>query len=151
MDRWSTLTTSAVQRHIYTEIRRMRSVRHLLKRKAEWWWCRASCPRLSVDILGTNCYPSLSGTFRRKAVVNQCLEFDCDQYLSMVQCCFTSTETVRLIRTPGKPRTQTPSIGLRHPSLQEGAAGKRCSECAQDGHLDFHTAPMESGMLNWRF
>ena len=32
---------------------------------------------MSVDILGTIC----------------------DQYLSMVQCCFTSTETVRLIRT----------------------------------------------------
>ena len=43
------------------------------------WWCRASCPRMSVDILGTNC----------------------DQCLSMVQCCFTS----RLIRTesPGRP------------------------------------------------
>ena len=48
-----------------------------------WWWCRASCPRMSADILGTNC----------------------DQCLSMVQCCFTSTETVRLIRTesPGRP------------------------------------------------
>ena len=34
---------------------------------------RASCPRRSADILGTNC----------------------DQYLSTVQCCFTSTETVR--------------------------------------------------------
>ena len=36
-----------------------------------------------VDILGTNC----------------------DQCLSMVQCCFTSTETVRLIRmeSPGRP------------------------------------------------
>ena len=32
---------------------------------------------MSVDILGTNC----------------------DQCLSMVQCCFKSTETVRLIRT----------------------------------------------------
>ena len=38
---------------------------------------------MSVDILGT----------------------DCDQCRSMVQCCFTSTETVRLIRTesPGRP------------------------------------------------
>ena len=38
---------------------------------------------MSVDILGTNC----------------------DQCVSMVQCCFTSTETVRLIRTesPGRP------------------------------------------------
>ena len=47
------------------------------------WWCRASCPRMSVDILGTNC----------------------DQCRSMVQYCFTSTETVRLIRTesPGRP------------------------------------------------
>ena len=36
-----------------------------------------------VDILGTNC----------------------DQCVSMVQCCFASTETVRLIRTdsPGRP------------------------------------------------
>ena len=41
-----------------------------------WWYSRASCPRMSVDILGTNC----------------------DQCLSMVQCCFTSTETVRFIR-----------------------------------------------------
>ena len=48
-----------------------------------WWWCRASCPLMSVDILGTNW----------------------DQCLSMVQCCFTSTETVRLFRTesPGRP------------------------------------------------
>ena len=48
-----------------------------------WRWCRASCPRMSVDILGTNC----------------------DQCRSMVQCCFTSTETLRLIRTesPGQP------------------------------------------------
>ena len=44
---------------------------------------RASCPRRSADILGTNC----------------------DQYLSTVQCCFTSTETVRLVReeSPGRP------------------------------------------------
>ena len=38
-----------------------------------WWWCRASCPRISVDVLGANC----------------------DQCRSMVQCCFTSTETVK--------------------------------------------------------
>ena len=38
---------------------------------------------MSVDILGTNC----------------------DQCVCMVQCCFTSTETIRLIRTgsPGRP------------------------------------------------
>ena len=55
-----------------------------------WWWCRASCPWMSVGILGTNC--------------------ECDQCLSMVQCCFTSTEiithmVIRLIRTesPGRP------------------------------------------------
>ena len=42
-----------------------------------WWW---PYPQMSADILGTNC--------------GQCL--------SMVQCCFTSTETVRLIRT-GSP------------------------------------------------
>ena len=34
---------------------------------------RASCPRTSVDILGTNC----------------------DQCRSTVQCCFTATETVK--------------------------------------------------------
>ena len=38
---------------------------------------------MSVDILGTNC--------------NQCV--------CMVQCCFTSTETIRLIRTGPEPRT----------------------------------------------
>ena len=37
-----------------------------------------------VDILGTNC----------------------DQCVCMVQCCFTSTETIRLIRD-GEPRTDT--------------------------------------------
>ena len=48
-----------------------------------WWcWCRASCPRMSVNILGTNC----------------------DQCRSMVQCCFTSTETVRLVRTESPRR-----------------------------------------------
>ena len=48
-----------------------------------WWWCRTSRPRMSVDTLETNC----------------------DQCRRMVQCCFTSTETVRLIRTesPGRP------------------------------------------------
>ena len=38
-----------------------------------WWWCRA-------DILGANC----------------------DQWVNMVQCCFMSTETIRLIKT-GRP------------------------------------------------
>ena len=49
----------------------------------KWWWCKASCPQMFSDILGTNC----------------------DQCLSTVQCCFTSTETVRFIRTesPGQP------------------------------------------------
>ena len=47
------------------------------------WWGRTSRPLMSVGILGTNC----------------------DQCLNMVQCCFTSTETVRLIRPecPGRP------------------------------------------------
>ena len=48
-----------------------------------WWWSRASCPRMSVDILGTNC----------------------DHCGRTVQCCFTFTETVRVIRTEslGRP------------------------------------------------
>ena len=43
----------------------------------------ASCPRMSVDILGTSW----------------------DQCASMVQYCFASTETIRLVRTesPGRP------------------------------------------------
>ena len=51
--------------------------------RTERWWSRASCPRMSVDILGTNC----------------------DQCRSTVQYCFTSTETIRLVRTnsPGRP------------------------------------------------
>ena len=46
-------------------------------------WSRASCPRMSAGILGTNC----------------------DQCRSTVQYCFTSTETIRLIRmeNPGRP------------------------------------------------
>ena len=62
-----------------------------------WWWCTASCPRMSVDILGTNC----------------------DHCQSMVQCCFTSTETARLIKTesPGRPprlsHSSSTLIGLK--------------------------------------
>ena len=48
--------------------------------KAYWWWCRTSCPGCQLT--------------------------NCDQCLSMVQCCFTSTETVRLIRV-WKPKTAT--------------------------------------------
>ena len=56
--------------------------RHIVQANVRWW-CRASCPRMSVDILGTNC----------------------DLCRSMVQYCFTSAETVRLITTksPGRP------------------------------------------------
>ena len=48
-----------------------------------WWWCRASCSEMSVNVLGTNC----------------------DQCRSTVQCCFMSTDTIRLVRTesPGWP------------------------------------------------
>ena len=51
--------------------------------ESPWWWRRASCPGMWVDIIGTNC----------------------DQCGSRVQCCFTSTKTVRLVRTesPGRP------------------------------------------------
>ena len=63
-----------------------------------WWWCRASCPRMSVDILGTNC----------------------DQCLSMVQCCFTSTENVRLIRTESTGRP----LGLSHSSWTQRTANE---------------------------
>ena len=47
------------------------------------WWSRALCPWMLVDILGTNC----------------------DQCQSTVQYCFTSMETVRLVRmeSPGRP------------------------------------------------
>ena len=72
-----------------------------------WWWSRASCPRMSVDILGTNC----------------------DQCLSMVQCCFTSTETVRLIRTesPGRPPRLSHSSWTLHPrGRDEQFICKRC-------------------------
>ena len=45
---------------------------------------------VELDVLG--CQVDIFGT-------------NCDQYLSMVQCCFTSTETIRLVRTgsPGRP------------------------------------------------
>ena len=36
--------------------------------------------------------------------------------------------------------------GRKLQALEEGA-GKRCSECAQDGHLDSHTAP-GAGLMN---
>ena len=72
-----------------------------------WWWGRASCPGVSFDILGTNC----------------------DQCLSMVQCCFTSTETVRLVRTesPGRP----PRLSQSSWTLWIGCAGTRTFSSAQ--------------------
>ena len=48
------------------------------------WWCRASCPRMSVDILGTNC--------------NQCR--------SMVRCC-SNVHSFCKAHYDGKPRTAT--------------------------------------------
>ena len=56
-----------------------------------WWRCRAWCPPMSVDILGTNC----------------------DQCLSIKS-----------------------TIALR-PQKPSGSLGRK----AQDGYLDFHTAP----------
>ena len=44
--------------------------------QSQRWWCRASCPWMSVDILGTNC----------------------DQCQRTVQCCFTPTEPVGLMK-----------------------------------------------------
>ena len=54
-----------------------------------------------VDILGTNC----------------------DQCVSMVQCCFTSTKTIRLIRrgSPGRPPRLSHSSGTLR--LEAGARG----------------------------
>ena len=69
-----------------------------------WWWCcRASCPRMSVDTLGTNC----------------------DQCRSMVQCCFTSTETVRLIRTESPRRP--PRLSHSSWTLSSSPAPPPCS------------------------
>ena len=65
----------------------VRQHRYILKEKDTpspcCCFCVASCPRMSVDVLGTSW----------------------DQRVSMVQYSFTSTETIRLIRTesPGRP------------------------------------------------
>ena len=72
---------------------------------------RTSCPRMSVDPLGTNC--------------------ECDQCWSTVQCCFTSTETVRLIRTesPGRPhRLSHSSWTLMDTCLNSTLIIYQCSE-----------------------
>ena len=71
-----------------------------------WWWCRDSCPEISVNILGTNC----------------------DQCWSTVQCCFTSTETVRLVRTesPGRPpRLSHSSWTLKWKFVENGISFSR--------------------------
>ena len=74
---------------------------------------------MSVDILGTNC----------------------DQCRSMVQCCFTSAETVRLIRTesPGRPSRLSHSswtlvefmylVFSRMPGETVGDSGLCCCVC----------------------
>ena len=58
-----------------------------------------SCPAADVELNVLGCRVDILGT-------------NCDQCVCMVQCCFTSTETVGLLGTG-----------------------------AQDGLLDFHTAP----------
>ena len=68
-----------------------------------------------VDILGTNC----------------------DQCLSTVQRCFTSTETVRLIRTESPERPPPLSHMLRQPRTATSTFTHVTT--AQDGHLHFHT------------
>ena len=50
----------------------------------------------------------------------------CQQYT--LHCCQQCTISVTVHRCKRYIVTKTPSTGLRHPSLEEGA-GKRCSEC----------------------
>ena len=71
---------------------------HTLTTSLKWWWCRASCPRMSVDILGTHC----------------------DQCRSTVHCCIMSTEIIRLVRTesPGRPPRLSHSSWTLHTSLK---------------------------------
>ena len=67
-----------------------------------------------------------------------------------MKCCFTSTETIRTTRD-GEPSTATP-IFTQLVSSDYGAPSVECcftstetvvvlGTGAQDGHLDFHTAP----------
>ena len=110
--------------HTAPELLHLYSVRetHMRSALSRWWWSRASCLRMSVDILGTNY----------------------DQCLSMVQCCSVSTETIMLVRTesPGRPsRLSHSSWTLTHclPGLSEvlsplplppaGYKNKKCSDC----------------------
>ena len=77
----------------------------LWRLSCRWWWSRASWPRMSVDILGTTC----------------------DQCRSMVQCCFMSTETVRLVR-PESPHSSWTLMGYRrvHNVLHLHSQGWAC-------------------------
>ena len=75
-------------------------------KQSQRWWCRASCPWMSVDILGTNC----------------------DQCRRMVQCCFTSTEPVGLMKATStftqllNSESQRFSVALR-PQRRVGLLG----------------------------
>ena len=60
------------------------------KKTPQWQWCEDVDDEVELRVLG--CRVDILGT-------------NCDQCRSTVQCCFMSTETVRLIRTesPGRP------------------------------------------------
>ena len=73
---------------------------------------------MSADILGTNC----------------------DQCVSMVECCFTSTETVRLIRD-GEPRTPTSTLTQL---LNSGTNGADSADPTRYKCLSVHTSTLVS-------
>ena len=83
------ISSSAVPRHDAGSFKRALPTKPIFAHKADLcagshWWCRASCPRVSVEIIIRNKLWPVP---------------------KHVQCCFTSTEIVRLIRTgiPGRP------------------------------------------------
>ena len=57
----------------------------------------------------------------------------------MVQYCFTSTETIRLVRTDSPGPTLRASFSGTFLLMKDVV--NQCLEFAQDGHLDSHTVP----------
>ena len=90
---------------------------------------------------GTDATPS---NFKYSASDGECYQ---DEQVH-VQCCFTSTETTRTIRDR-EPRTVTSTLAQLLSSVTKAKCCFTSTETirtikdrgAQNGHLDFHTAP----------
>ena len=84
--------------------------------------------------------------------VSWLLGTNCDQCLSMVQCCFTSTETARLVRTkyPGRPPRLSHSSWTLSWALTTMYLNDYCIKWRQTGVTTLWSLPCDETVV-WKF